>query len=260
MTALNSKLEETARRLGLEPGHLPRHVAIIMDGNGRWAQERGLPRPEGHSEGAKTAERIANHCVHLGIECLTLYSFSIENWRRPVPEVRALMHLYEEYLVSMRPMLMRENVRMVHLGRKADLPPSVQRELNQTIEQTRANTGMTLALALNYGGRAEIVDAMRAIALQVRQGGLAPEAIDEACIDSHLYTAGLPDPDLLIRTASEFRVSNFLLWQICYSEFYVTPALWPDFGEAALEQALVAYAQRDRRFGGLCEKPWPRRI
>ena len=251
MTALNSKLEETARRLGLEPGHLPRHVAIIMDGNGRWAQERGLPRPEGHAEGAKTAERIANHCVHLGIECLTLYSFSIENWRRPVTEVGALMHLYEEYLVSMRPMLMRENVRMVHLGRKADLPEAVQRELDRTIDLTGRNTGMTLALALNYGGRAEIVDAIRAMARDVQQGRLLPEDIDEACISRHLYTAGLPDPDLLIRTASELRVSNFLLWQICYCEFYVTPAFWPDFHEDALEQALVAYAGRDRRFGGL---------
>jgi len=255
VTASDPKLEQTARRLGLESGHLPRHIAIIMDGNGRWAQGRGLPRPEGHSEGAKTAERIANHCVRLGIDCLTLYSFSIENWRRPITEVRALMHLYEEYLVSMRPMLMRENVRMVHLGRKADLPASVQRELDQTIEQTRTNTGMTLALALNYGGRSEIVDAVQAIARRVRAGELAPEAVDETCVGGHLYTAGLPDPDLLIRTAGEFRVSNFLLWQICYCEFYVTPALWPDFDEAALEQAVAAYARRDRRFGGLYTRP-----
>jgi len=252
VTTFNPKLVETANRLGLEPRQMPCHVAVIMDGNGRWAQVKGLPRAEGHAEGAKTAERIANHCVHLGIECLTLYSFSIENWSRPRSEVRALMHLYEEYLVSMRPMLMRENVRLVHLGRKADLPDAVQQELDRTIELTRLNTGMTLALALNYGGRIEIVDAVRAIARQVRQGDLSPEAIDEACISGHLYTAGLPDPDLLIRTASELRVSNFLLWQICYSEFYVTPTLWPDFHEAALEQALVAYAQRDRRFGGLC--------
>jgi undecaprenyl diphosphate synthase len=253
VTTLNPKLVETANRLGLEPRQMPRHIAVIMDGNGRWAQSKGLPRAEGHAEGAKTAERIANHCVRLGIECLTLYSFSIENWRRPVTEVHALMHLYEKYLVSMRPMLMRENVRLVHLGRKADLPDAVRSELDRTIEQTGANTGMILALALNYGGRTEIVDAVRSIARQVRQGQLSPEAIDEACIRGHLYTAGLPDPDLLIRTASELRISNFLLWQICYSEFYVTPTFWPDFDETALEQALIAYAQRDRRFGGLCD-------
>ena len=252
MTAPDPKLVEPVNRLGLEPRHLPRHIAVIMDGNGRWAQERGLPRAEGHAQGAKNAERIANHCVHLGIECLTLYSFSIENWRRPKAEIHTLMHLYEEYLVSMRPMLMRENVRLVHLGRKADLPDSVRRELDRTIELTGPNTGMVLALALNYGGRAEIVDAVRAMARHVQQGKLSLEAIDEACISSYLYTAGLPDPDLLIRTASELRVSNFLLWQICYSEFYVTPTFWPDFDESALEQALIAYARRDRRFGGLC--------
>jgi undecaprenyl diphosphate synthase len=251
LSDFDPKRDATAKRLGLEPRQMPRHVAIIMDGNGRWAKGRGLPRPEGHAEGAKTAERIANHCVHLGIECLTLYSFSVENWRRPVTEVVALMHLYEEYLVSMRPMLMRENVRMVHLGRKADLPEPVQRELDHTLSLTASNTGMTLALALNYGARAEIVDAIRALARDVQQGKLRPEDIDEARISQSLYTAGLPDPDLLIRTASELRVSNFLLWQICYCEFYVTPLLWPDFEEQALEQALVAYASRDRRFGGL---------
>jgi undecaprenyl diphosphate synthase len=251
MTAFDPKLVATAQRLGLEPQHLPRHIAIIMDGNGRWAQARGLPRVEGHAEGAKIVERITNHCVRLGIECLTLYSFSIENWRRPVTEVGALMHLYEEYLVSMRPMLKRDNVRLVHLGRKADLPEAVRRELDQTLELTRPNTGMTLALALNYGGRAEIVDAIRAMARDVQEGRLTPEAIDEACISRHLYTAGMPDPDLLIRTASELRISNFLLWQICYCEFYVTPTFWPSFDEAALEQALVHYAGRGRRFGGL---------
>jgi undecaprenyl diphosphate synthase len=248
---MDQKLGQTAQRLGLEPGQLPRNIAIIMDGNGRWAQRQNLPRYEGHRQGAKTAEVIAQACVDFGMRSLTLYSFSIENWKRPKAEVNALMHLYADYLVAIRPNLMRNNVRLVHLGRVAGLPAMVSDSLRETLELTKDNTGMILALALNYSGRAEIVDATRAIAQACREGRLKPEEIDEACISSHLYTAELPDPDLLIRTASELRVSNFLLWQISYSEFYVTDTLWPQFNEQSLEQAFLAYAHRDRRFGGI---------
>jgi undecaprenyl diphosphate synthase len=249
--SMEQKLEETARRLGLQPEQLPRNIAIIMDGNGRWAQRKKLPRYEGHREGAKTAETVAQCCVDFGMQSLTLYSFSIENWKRPKAEVNALMHLYADYLVGIRPNLMRNNVRLVHLGRIAGLPPMVSDSLRETMELTRRNTGMILALALNYSGRAEIVDAARAIAQAHQQGRLDLEQIDEQCISEHLYTAGLADPDLLIRTANELRVSNFLLWQISYSEFYVTDTLWPEFNEGSLEKALLAYAHRDRRFGAI---------
>mgnify|MGYP003772839707 CR=1 FL=1 len=257
---MDQKLAATADRLGLRPEQLPRNIAIIMDGNGRWAQGRNLPRYEGHGQGAKTAEMIAQNCVDFGMRSLTLYSFSMENWKRPKAEVNALMHLYAEYLVGIRPSLKRNNVKLIHLGRMEGLPESVSRALVETMDLTRANTGMVLALALNYGGRAEIVDATRAIAQACVEGRLRPQEIDENCVSGHLYTAGVPDPDLLIRTASELRVSNFLLWQISYSEFYVTDTLWPDFNEESLEQAILAYASRDRRFGAIdpgarpCEK------
>jgi len=232
---------------------MPRHIAIIMDGNGRWAKKRGLPRHEGHSYGAVTAEKISHMCVDFGIETLTLYSFSIENWKRPKEEVDGLMHLYAEYLVKMRPKLMEDNARIVHLGRMASLPAAVQAELVKTIEMTSANTGMVLALALNYGGRAEIIDAAKEIARKCKTGELALDGIDEQCISRHLYTAGLKDPDLLIRTANEMRISNFLLWQISYSEFYVTETLWPDFEQPDLEKAILAYARRTRRFGSVVD-------
>jgi undecaprenyl diphosphate synthase len=253
--SMEQKMRETARRLNLQPEHLPRNIAIIMDGNGRWAQRQGLPRYEGHSEGAKTAERVAQSCVDFGMQSLTLYSFSIENWKRPKSEVNALMHLYAEYLVGIRPSLMKNNVRLVHLGRMAGLPQSVGDALVETMRLTRDNTGMMLALALNYSGRAEIVDATRAIAQACGEGRLQLDDIDEDCISQHLYTAGLPDPDLLIRTASELRVSNFLLWQISYSEFYVTETLWPDFTSESLERAIAAYVHRDRRFGAIDADP-----
>jgi len=230
---------------------LPRNIAIIMDSNGRWAQNRNLPRYEGHGQGAETAERMALSCVDRGMQSLTLYSFSIENWKRPKAEVNALMHIYAHYLVTIRPTLVRNNVRLAHLGRMEGLPESVTKALLETMELTRNHTGMVLALALNYSGRAEIVDATRAIVRACAEGRLRPEDIDEDCVGGHLYTAGLPDPDLLIRTASELRVSNFLLWQISYSEFYVTDTLWPDFNDESLDQAIVAYASRDRRFGAI---------
>lgn len=249
MKSFKEKLEETAGRLGLLPEQMPHHLAIIMDGNGRWAQKRSLPRVEGHRRGAKTVETIAQHCVDFGIESLTLYSFSIENWKRPKNEVNALMHLYAEYLVGIRPTLMRNNVKLIHLGRLAGLPASVQKELAVTMEKTAANTGMTLALALNYSGRTELVDMTRKIAGAHKKGKLRLGDIDETCISRYLYAANLADPDLLIRTANEMRISNFLLWQISYSEFYVAKTLWPDFKKASLEKAIRAYAKRTRRFG-----------
>jgi undecaprenyl diphosphate synthase len=247
--SIAEKRQKSAGRFGLDVSQLPRHVAIIMDGNGRWAQKRGLPRFEGHREGAKTVEKIVNHFVEIGIEYLTLYSFSIENWKRPKSEVGFLMNLYERYLVHIRPMLMKRDVRLVHLGEHRDLPAAVRKELNESVRMTANNKGMVLALALNYGGRAEIIEAVKDISRKYKNGKLKLKDIGEECIGAHLYTAGLPDPDLLIRTSNEMRVSNFLLWQISYSEFYVTKTLWPDFGKADVKKAILAYAKRSRRFG-----------
>jgi undecaprenyl diphosphate synthase len=239
----------SAKRLGIGPEQIPRHVAIIMDGNGRWATKRGLPRFEGHREGGKTVEKIVKHSLELGIEVLTLYSFSMQNWKRPREEVDFLMHLYADYLTNIRPMLMDNNVRLVHLGVKRQLPDMVIRALDETIGLTAGNTGMVLALALNYGARTEIVEAVRKIASECAAGKIAVEQIDEDCISSHLDTAGLPDPDLVIRTSNELRISNFLLWQVSYAEFYVTPTFWPDFDEGEMDKAVLAYAGRNRRFG-----------
>jgi undecaprenyl diphosphate synthase len=249
MQSFDEKLEKTANRLGLTIEQMPRHIAIIMDGNGRWAQKKGLPRGEGHREGGKTVEKIAQCCVDFGIESLTIYSFSIENWERPKSEINTLMHLYAQYLVGILPTVIKNNVKLIHLGRLSHLPETVRKELTKTIEITAGNTGMTLALALNYGGRTEIADATQKIAEKYKNGELSLEDIDEECISRYLYTAGLADPDLLIRTANEMRISNFLLWQISYSEFHVTKTLWPDFRKTDLEKAILDYAQRDRRFG-----------
>jgi undecaprenyl diphosphate synthase len=251
MDDMQQKSEATAERLGIRPEQIPRGIAIIMDGNGRWAQQKGLMRFEGHRAGARTAKEIAQTCVDWGIESLTLYSFSMENWKRPQKEVSALMHLYTEYLVGIRPTLMRDNVRLLHLGRRVGLPDKVIEELDRTMEMTRGNSGMRLALALNYSGRAEIIDATRAIAEEHKNGQISLDEIDEGCISRHLNTVLMPDPDLLVRTAGEMRVSNFLLWQISYSEFYVTKTLWPDFNETSLEEAILGYSQRDRRFGAI---------
>jgi undecaprenyl diphosphate synthase len=249
METFEEKLTITASRLGLAVEQIPRNIAIIMDGNGRWAQQRSLPRVEGHREGARIIEEIALHCVDLGIESLTLYSFSIENWKRPRAEIDALMHIHSEHLVSIRPTLMRNNVKLLHLGRMTGIPESLQDDLVDTMNMTAANTGMKLALALNYGGRAEIADAAKKIAQEYKKGELRLEDIDEQCLSNHMYEAGLADPDLLIRTANEMRISNFLLWQVSYSEFYVTKTLWPSFTKASMEEAITAYAKRTRRFG-----------
>jgi undecaprenyl diphosphate synthase len=245
---------ETARSLGISPEQMPRHIAIIMDGNGRWATQQGLPRYEGHREGGKTVEKIVQHCVNLGMECLTLYSFSMENWKRPEAEVSFLMYLYTEYLLNIRPMLMRNNVRLVHLGREERLPKNLIEALHETVRLTADNTGMVLAIALNYSSRCEIADAVRKIAGQCRDGSLKLEDIDEKLISESLYTAGLPDPDLLIRTSNELRISNFLLWQISYSEFCVSGKMWPEMQEEDIRQAILAFASRQRRFGDVTAK------
>jgi undecaprenyl diphosphate synthase len=242
------------RELGIPEASIPRSVAIIMDGNGRWAKNRGLPRPAGHEEGAKVVRRIVTEAARLGLEALTLYSFSIENWRRPEEEVNSLMHLYADYFIRERPTIMEHNIRLRHLGRRAGLPQSVLTEMDETTRQAAGNTGMYLCLALNYGSRAEIVDSVRRIAGKVRAGELDPSQIDDACVAGSLDSAGVPDPDLLIRTAGEMRISNFLLWQISYTEFHVTDVLWPDFTEDEFRKAIGEYAGRKRRFGGL-DKP-----
>lgn len=236
------------------PSHLaeiPRHVAIIMDGNGRWAHERGLPRLEGHRRGAESVREIVRASGEWGIQFLTLYAFSAENWKRPKTEVEALMRLLEKYLKDEIPELDENNVRLRAIGRITDLPERVQKQLRKSIEATAKNTGLTLILALSYGARGEIVDATKRIAQEVRDGKLSVEQIDDDTISRRLYTAEYPDPDLLIRTSGEMRLSNFLLWQISYAELWVTKTLWPDFRRDHLLRALEDYNRRERRFGGV---------
>jgi undecaprenyl diphosphate synthase len=241
--------EALARQVNFE--QLPAHVAIIMDGNGRWAAQRHLPRVEGHRAGIDSVRDVVETSARLGIDVLTLYAFSVENWKRPRAEVNTLMMLLKRYIRLELGTLNKNNIRFRVIGRPEELAPDVQTELELGIRQTAANTGMLFNIALNYGGRAEIVDAARrAIA-----AGIAPEALDERRFADFLYTAGQPDPDLLIRTSGEMRVSNFLLWQIAYSEIWVTDTLWPDFRRRDLLQAIVAYQKRDRRYGGI--KPSP---
>jgi len=235
---------------------VPRHIAVIMDGNGRWAVRRGLERIRGHQQGAKAVRSVVTECARLrsehgGPDYLTLYSFSLENWKRPLDEVGFLMQMYIEYLRQERATMMENNIRFAQIGRLENLPEPVLDEVNITLEQTRANTGLTLVLALNYSSRAEITDAVRHIAEKVRGGELCASDIDESTISEHLYTAGMPDPDLLIRTAGEMRVSNYLLWQISYAELYVSEVLWPDFSVGDLHTAIRSFASRNRRFGAL---------
>jgi len=235
----------------LDLKRLPQHVAIIMDGNGRWAQRRRLPRVAGHRAGVSAAREVIESCAKLGLPALTLYAFSMENWRRPKAEIDFLMRLLREYLRKELPSIHKNNIRLLVIGRPDQLPPLVRRDIEQAMETTAANTGMKLVVALNYGGRAEIVDALNAILENVRHNGLAHASVDEETVTNHLYTAGLPDPDLLIRTSGEMRVSNFLLWQIAYAEIHVTETLWPDFGKLDLLEALVEFQSRERRYGGL---------
>jgi len=253
MTRGSQTSESTHTVAGLDARHLPRHVAIIMDGNGRWARERGLPRARGHEAGTQTVRVITEEAMRLGIRQMTLYTFSVQNWGRPRGEVSGLMRLLRRYLVDERDKLMEHEIRLAAIGRREKLPRRVLRELETTEQLTAGNQRFTLCLALNYGARGEIVDAVRALAADAVAGKLRPERISEKTVSRYLYTAGMPDPDLVIRTAGEMRVSNFLLWQISYAEFYVTPVCWPDFREEEFHEALRAYARRTRTFG-LIEK------
>jgi undecaprenyl diphosphate synthase len=230
-------------------GNLPRHVAIIMDGNGRWAKARGVPRLMGHRAGRESVRETVRGCVALGVEILTLYTFSIENWNRPRREVEALMRILRDTLRTEREELRENNVRLRVIGRLGDLPGPVQRVLRETEEYLSGSRGLLLNLALSYSGRAELVDAVRRIVAEERRSTREPQEIDEACVSNHLYTAGLPDPDLLIRTSGEMRLSNFMLWQAAYTEMWITETLWPDFRKAHLFQAIADFQNRERRFG-----------
>ncbi len=240
----------------MSDARVPRHVAIIMDGNGRWAVRRGLERVRGHQQGARTVRDVVTESARLrkhhgGPDFLTLYSFSLENWKRPADEVTFLMQMYIDYLRQERATMMENNIRFRQIGRLEHLPEPVLEEVNRTLAETEKNDGLTLVLALNYSSRAEITDAVKAIAEKVKAGRLAPRDVTEQTITDHLYTAGTPDPDLLVRTAGEMRVSNYLLWQISYAELWVTEKFWPDFDAPLLHEALRDFARRERRFGGL---------
>jgi undecaprenyl diphosphate synthase len=243
--------EETELLAKLDAKRLPDHVAIIMDGNGRWAERRHLPRIAGHRAGVKAARGVIETCAQLHLPCLTLYAFSLENWRRPQTEVDFLMRLLRDYLKRELPLIHKNNIRMVFIGRQSQLPEGVRKDISEAMRFTEGNTGMRLVVALNYGGRAELTDAFNALLDKARADGDTSFRAHEDDISKHLYTAGLPDPDLLIRTSGEMRVSNFLLWQIAYAEIYVTEALWPDFSRARLIEALIEYQKRERRYGGL---------
>ena len=239
----------------LSPERLPSHVAIIMDGNGRWAAQRHLPRVEGHRAGSEAVRDTVETAARLGLDVLTLYAFSIENWKRPITEVSTLMVLLKRYLRSELNMLLRNDIRFGVIGRIDELAPDIQDELKKAIDRTATSTGMRFNIAINYGGRAEIVDAAR----RAMESGLRPDELDEHVFARYLYTSGQPDPDLLIRTSGEMRVSNFLLWQIAYAEIHVTDVLWPDFRCRHLLEAVLDYQKRERRFGGIAQ-PAPARI
>ncbi|MGQ0635604.1 MAG: polyprenyl diphosphate synthase [Planctomycetaceae bacterium] len=243
--------DETLCAQGLDRHRLPRHVAIIMDGNGRWAQAQGLPRVEGHRRGVASVRSIVEECARLGLEQLTLYCLSSENWKRPQRELDFLMNLLEQYVIEERSEIMRQDLIFSMIGRREGLSPGVLAEVEKTVACSASNRGMRLCLAVNYGSRQEILDAARALARDAAAGRCQPEKITEEDFSRRLYTAGMPDPDLLIRTAGEMRVSNFLLWQISYAELWVTARCWPEFRAPDLYDALRDYAARDRRFGGL---------
>ena len=229
---------------------VPRHVGIIMDGNGRWARSRGLPRVAGHREGTENLRRILRAAVEFGIEILTIYAFSTENWGRPDEEVHGLLSILRTVIEEEVPKLHEEGVRLRHLGRLERIPPELQARIQEAIDMTRHNDRLVVNVAFSYGGRAEIVDAIRALIAE----GVAPERVDEAAVSAHLYTAGQPDPDLVIRTSGEMRLSNFLVWQAAYAEFYTTPTFWPDFDKDELYAALKDFNERERRFGLVPEK------
>jgi undecaprenyl diphosphate synthase len=245
VVAAGSEEEALARQVNFE--RLPVHVAVIMDGNGRWAAQRHLPRVEGHRAGIESVREVVEGSARLGIGVLTLYAFSVENWKRPVAEVSTLMLLLKRYLRLELNTLLRNNIRFRVIGRADELSPEIRQELSVAEEKTSSNTGMLFNIALNYGGRAEIVEAVR----RLISDGVRPENLDEQRFGDYLYTAGQPDPDLLIRTSGEMRVSNFLLWQIAYAEIWVTDTLWPDFRKRDLLEAVLAYQKRNRRYGGI---------
>ena len=230
--------------------HIPQHVAIIMDGNGRWAAERGLARLDGHRAGTENIRRVIRCFADRGVKYITLYAFSTENWSRPRPEVEGLLRILEQSIDRETRNLHQEGVRIIHLGSSEGFSDTLKKKLQYALDLTRDNGRVTLCLAYNYGGRAEIAEAVK----RILQDGVPPEDVDEELISRHLYTAGLPDPDLIIRTGGEMRLSNFLIWQAAYSEYYSTPTLWPDFDPSEVEQALTAYSERERRFGGLNSK------
>ena len=234
-----------------EAAKIPRHVAIIMDGNGRWAKEHHLPRLSGHEAGRQSVKKVVQAAIAHGVRYLTLYAFSVENWQRPREEVQGLMGLLRLVLREELTEMGREGVRLRAIGRLQDLPEAVREELESAIEKTKANTKLDLILALSYGSRVEITEAAKAIAREAKAGSLDPERVEEKTVSDHLYTRDLPDPDLLIRTSGEMRISNFMLWQISYAEIHVTPVLWPDFGKEEFAAALADYGRRERRFGGV---------
>ncbi len=246
---MKTELAEAHLLAQIDLERLPQHIAVIMDGNGRWAKKRRLPRIAGHRAGIRAVREAVEACARLGVPYLTLYAFSIENWKRPHTEIKLLMSLLREYLQKEIPELNKQNIRLGVIGRISALPKPVQGDLQNALEKTRHNTGMRLTLALNYGGRAELVDAVRRLAAQWKHDGRL--ALNEETFSQHLYTRGLPDPDLLIRTSGELRLSNFLLWQVAYSEIWVTDTLWPDFTQKNLFQAIIDFQKRERRYGGL---------
>lgn len=246
-------VSEKDLRAQLDPDLLPRHVAIIMDGNGRWAAQRGLQRISGHQEGLKALQDVLEVCHELNIPFITIYAFSQENWNRPQLEIQLLMNLLERYLQEERELFQKRRIRFLPIGRLHRLPPAVQSLIMEVAEETRHFTDRTLSVALSYGGRTEIVDAIRQIALEVEVGSVTPAQIDESFFERYLSTYGLPDPDLLIRTSGEARISNFLPWQIAYTELYFTKTLWPDFRRVETLQALLDYQKRERRFGRVAQ-------
>ena len=248
---VNTPVTSTSASLELSHEQLPQHIAVIMDGNGRWAQRQGLPRIEGHRNGVTSVRRVTEECARLHIGQLTLYCLSSENWKRPQLELDFLMHLLEQYMIEERALIMEQNITVSVIGRRDGIPDRVLAEIDKTIDMSASNTGTRLCLAINYGGRGEMVDAIRRISEDSALGKISPDEISEQKVSEYLYTSGMPDPDLLIRTAGEMRVSNFLLWQISYAEIWVTEKCWPEFREEDLHDSLRNFAQRDRRFGGL---------
>jgi undecaprenyl diphosphate synthase len=240
-------VQDLSNQINLE--RLPKHIAIIMDGNGRWAKRRRLPRIAGHRAGIRAVRQAVEASARLGVQYLTLYAFSVENWKRPHTEIKLLMGLLREYLKKELAELNRQNIRLEVIGRIDELPPPVVEDLRKTMSQTRENTGMRLVLALNYGARAELVDAVQELIEKAKKNGSIK--VDESLLSAHLYTRGFPDPDLLIRTSGELRLSNFLLWQVAYAELWVTETLWPDFTQNDLFQAIIDFQKRERRYGGL---------